>query len=532
MDINILTALNDNIRIDRDKCTGCARCVDVCILDNLRLQLSPCRQACPVGMNCQGYIQHLARGEMEKGSAKVRETLPFGDVLGRVCSRPCEAACNRARVDGQPVAIRDLKRFLADRDEDPAVPPIERERPEKIAVVGAGPAGLTAAFYLRESGFQVTLFDKYSAPGGMMRWGIPEFRLPGKVLEKALRFVSATGIKFEGNRALGKDLHMAELEEKFDAVLLALGAHREGRLNIPGEDGESVVPVLQFLKEVRDGKNMKTGDRVIVVGGGNAAVDAAQSALRLGARSVALVCLEQRHEMPAFTWEIADAEEEGVSVWNGWGPTLCRREDGKLTGVAFKKCTAVCDEDGCFCPAYDEKDTMDLQADTVIVAIGQKPEISSLDPSILEHGGVAADTVTFQTNRSKVFAAGDILRPRTLVEAMAQGKEAALSIERLFNGEDLHYGRSGGKPIELEFEPDWSRARPGARHEMPSLPAADRKGFDEVASGYSGEEAVAEAKRCLNCGIPVGQRTCWFCLPCEIECPEEALYLEIPYLLR
>jgi NADPH-dependent glutamate synthase beta subunit-like oxidoreductase len=533
MDLNILTALNDNIRVDRGKCTACGRCVEVCVLDNLRLQYSPCRQACPVGMNCQGYIHHLARGKMDEGREKIGETVPFGGILGRICSRPCEAACNRIKVDQQPVAIRDLKRYLSDLDGPPAVPLAAQERLQKVAIVGAGPAGLTAAFHLRSNGFGVTLYDKESAPGGLMRWAIPEFRLPREVLDRELSFLGLMGIEFVGNRALGKDLELEKLEREFDSVLLALGAYGKISLGLSGEDTPSVIPVLEFMKKVREKRPIRLGDKVVVVGGGNSAVDAAQTALRLGAKKVQLVCLEKKGEMPAFPWSVAEAEEEGVTIQSGWGPSRFREENGKLAGVSFRKCIAACDSRGIFCPSYDEKTAMDLPADTVILAIGQKSETGVIEPSLHGPAGLHCHPLTLQTPRAKIFSAGDFIRgPKTVVEAMAQGKEAALSIHRFLEGEDLQYGRGNGTPFELQFEPDYSGAKTRSRVAMPAIPVTQRKGFEEITRGYSREEAVAEAERCLNCGIPFGLRTCWFCLPCEIECPEEALSVEIPYLLR
>jgi NADPH-dependent glutamate synthase beta subunit-like oxidoreductase len=532
MDINFLTSLSDNIRIDRDKCTACGRCVEVCVLDNLRLQFSPCRQACPLGMNCQGYIRQLARGKKEDGVEKIREATPFGGILGRVCSRPCEAVCNRLKVDGQAVAIRDLKRYLMD-DGPLMTPPVIQEIPSKVAVVGAGPAGLTAAYYLRTYGFAVTLYDKESAPGGLLRWALPEFRLPQEVLDRDLGILSAIGVTFEGNRTLGGNLHLEGLEADFDAVVLAVGCYGQIRLNVPGENSAEVLPALDFMRKVRQKKAPRIGERVVVVGGGNAAADAAQTALRLGAKKVHLVSLEKREEMPAFPWSVAEAEEEGVLVQNGWGPKEFFLQAGKLKSVAFKKCAAVVHGQGGFCPSYDEKTTMGLPADTVILAIGQKIDNRFLDPTLFNSAGVRFDPITLQSAKAKILVAGDLSKgPKSIVEAMAQGKEAALTVKRLLTGEDLYYERGNGKPLEMQFEPDWARAKKQARLSMPQIPLSRRKGFQEVAKGYSQADALAEAERCLNCGVPVGLRTCWFCLPCEIECPEEALYVEIPYLLR
>jgi NADPH-dependent glutamate synthase beta subunit-like oxidoreductase len=366
-----------------------------------------------------------------------------------------------------------------------------------------------------------------------MRWAIPEFRLPQKVLDRELTFLEGMGVEFVGNRTLGQDLELEKVEQEYDAVLLALGAYGQTRLEIPGEDAQGILPVLQFMKKVRQRKPPQLGARVVVIGGGNAAVDTAQTALRLGAKKVHLVSLEKREEMPAFSWSIAEAEEEGVNIQNGWGPQRFRLEGEKVAGVSFKKCVAMCDSRGIFCPSYDEKTTMDLPADTVILAIGQKTELELVEPSWHGPSGMRCHPITLQTPNSKVFSAGDFIRgPKTIVEAMAHGKEAAISIQRLLQGEDLHYGRGNVIPYELQFEPDLSRAQTRSRVAMPTLPGSQRKGFQEVAKGYSQEAAIAEAERCLNCGMPFGLRTCWFCLPCEIECPEKALYVEIPYLLR
>jgi NADPH-dependent glutamate synthase beta subunit-like oxidoreductase len=484
-------------------------------------------------MNCQGYIHHLAQGKLEKGAEKIREAVPFGGILGRVCSRPCEAVCQRIQVDQQPVAIRDLKRYLSDQDGQSWIPPVAPEQSKKVAIVGAGPAGLTASFLLRSLGFQVTLYDKESAPGGLLRWAIPEFRLPQEILDRELGFLDRMNVEFMGNRTLGKDLELAKLEKEYDAILLAVGAHGQTLLNVPGGDAPGIIPALEFMKMVRERRLPRVGEKVVVVGGGNAAVDAAQTALRLGAKKVHLVSLEKRGEMPAFSWSVAEAEEEGVNIQNGWGPLRFRISGKKLAGVSFKKCVAVCDSRGIFCPSYDEKTTMDLPAETVILAIGQKTDMEMLEPSLHGPEGIRCHPVILQTPKPKIFCAGDFLRgPKTIIEAMAQGKEAAISIQRFLQGEDLEYGRLNGAIYELQFEPDFSRAKTRPRVAMPTIPISHRKGFQEVARGYSREDAVAEAERCLNCGVPFGIRTCWFCLPCEIECPEEALYVEIPYLLR
>jgi NADPH-dependent glutamate synthase beta subunit-like oxidoreductase len=436
-------------------------------------------------------------------------------------------------VDEQPVAIRDLKRFLTEKHGTTWEPEIAQNLPQKVAILGAGPAGLTAAYYLRTWGFQITLYDKEPVPGGLLRWAIPEFHLPVTVLERDLKFIQDLKIRFLGGHILGQNLFLKKLVKEYDAILLALGAHGRIKLGIRREETHQVFPVLEFMKRVRQKDSPQLGKKVVVIGGGNAAVDAAQTALRLGAQKVQLVSLEKREEMPAFPWGLSEAKEEGVSIENGWGPLRFRFQGNKLIGILFKRCIALYDSKGVFSPTYDEKVTFDHLADSIIVAIGQKPDWNGIDPSLLGTRGIDYDPVTYQTSNPKIFSAGDFNNgPKTVVEAMAQGKEAALSIQRFLTGGDLHYGRTDGGPYERQFEPDLSRANPRPRVLAASIPVSRRNRFQEVVRGYSKKEAKAEAERCLNCGMPFGLRTCWFCLPCEIECPEKALYVEIPYLLR
>ena len=535
--MNMLRGLSDNIRVDPDKCIFCGECAEACILDNIRLQLAPCRLACPLHTNCQGYVQLVARGKFDQALAVVREGLPFPGIIGRVCHHPCEDACNRAQVDGQPVAIRALKRFLDDHEAELQLDlTVPEPRPERVAIIGSGPAGMMAAWELRKRGYGVDMFEAASRPGGMLAWGIPEFRLPGEVVEREFGYLVKMGVEVHLNTRIGKDRSFQDLLDEFDAVFVATGAPGSARLGLAGETAAGVYHGLDFLHAIRgDRESLQVGRNVLVIGGGNTAVDAAQTALRLGAESVRMVCLEARQEMPAFEWEIEDALAEGVEMVCSRGPDRLIVEDGHIRAVALKACTRVFDETGAFNPCFDESDTCTFEADTVIVAIGQKAAPDFLCDGIEQvNGWIQIDPLTGQSSLGKVFAGGDaVTGPKSVVEAMAAGKAAAESIGRLLQGEDVAFGRDYLGPYTTDFEVDTSGADPQPRVTLPHGNGTGPNRFAELELSMTEAQAVDEAKRCLNCGIPQGFfRTCWFCLPCEVECPEDALWVEIPYLMR
>ena len=534
MRINMLESLTDNIVIDKDKCTFCGICIERCVLDNLRMKLSPCRQACPLGLNCHGYVQLIARDEDVEGLKMIWEKLPFPGILGRVCSQPCEDQCYRKNVDGQPVAVRYLKRYLADAVDDSQIvlPEIEADTGHKVAVVGSGPAGIMAAYDLRVKGYAVTVYDADAAPGGMLRWAIPEFRLPQNVLEKELAVLTKLGIDFQCGTAIGQDKTIDELQQQYKAIVIATGCQNSLRLNMNDEDLPGVYHGLSFLRDVRSGQLPKVGEKTIVIGAGNVAVDAAQTALRLGAGDVTMVCLESDEEVPAFPWALESARSEGVKMECSWGPLTFSSKDGAVNGVEFQRCLQVYDALGVFQPAFDNCELLPLDADTVIVAIGQ-----ASDPSLLESIGVdpvKMDPVTLQTSNEMIFLAGDIAGgPTSVVEAMACGRQAAESVDRYLKGEHMHYGRTYTGPIETEFEIDTHAADPAKRLSISQHQYKGENDFNELEQGIDSQTALQEARRCLSCGQPFGKyRNCWFCLPCEVDCPQEALWVEIPYLLR
>lgn len=526
-----------NIRVDKTKCTVCGVCVERCILNNIVLRVAPCHQACPLHLNCQGYAHLVADGKLAEALQEIHQSLPFAGIIGRICSQPCEASCKRKEKDGQSVALRQVKRFLADSLPD-AKPDLTlaENRPEKVAIVGSGPAGMMAAFDLRKKGYAVTIFEAQPKYGGMLTWGIPPFRLPPAVVDHEFQLLLDMGVTVKLNTRMGGRLGLEALCRQYDAVFLATGANRSQRLDIPGEEKAGVWSALDFLKECRGASPPSLGSRVLVIGGGNTAVGAAQSARRLGAPSVAVVCLESPAEMPAFAWEVESAREEGVDFHHWWGPARFLSSRGRLSGVEFQRCLRVFDAQGRFAPVFDEEDRRPFPADTVIVATGQLPDLSYLKGRLSQNGAfIKVDPVTLQADNPKVFAGGDVIEGRkTVIDAMAHGRRAAVSIDRFLRGEGLEWGRQEfDESHELEFAVDFSLGSPDPRGAPKKLKGPGRLPFRELERGLTQKEALREAGRCLKCGDPYGKRDwCWHCLPCEIECPYQALRVEVAYLVR
>lgn len=523
--VNLLEALSDNIRVDRDACIGCGVCVERCPMDNLRLKSAPCTAACPLGVNAQGYVRLIALGEEKAAWDHLRSALPFPGILGRICSRPCESACAHNGHDSPPLAIRALKRYLADMfSEGEEAPLPEPATGKRVAIIGSGPAGLMAAHDLRVRGHEVLVFEAERAPGGMLRHAIPAFRLPLDVLEKETALLNTIGVRFECGKRVD-DMARARLLNEFDAVLVATGGGASRRLGIPGEDLSGVRHALEYLREAREGTGPVTGERTVVLGGGNAALDAAQTALRLGAREVSVVCLEARCEMPAFGWALDEALSEGVRLMESWGAVRFVGANGKVSGVSLRRCTALFDESGSFSPRLDACESMTLEADTVIIAAGQYKE------SPAAGGGI--DPVTLRVDNLNLFVAGDAAGgPASVVHAMASGRRAAESIHRLLCGEPLGLGRTATGCVDDGPVGPHGAIKKDARR--PGVRRCEGKGdFGETEAAFDTDSARAEASRCMSCGAPFGRyRTCWFCLPCEIECPRKAIDVEIPYLLR
>ncbi|HDM08886.1 MAG TPA: FAD-binding protein, partial [Desulfobacteraceae bacterium] len=531
--------------VDLAKCTSCGECAKVCPIEldneydeNLSKRkaaykrypqaipgafaiskkgTAPCKATCPAHVSVQGYIALIREGKYREALELFKEAHPFPAVCGRVCHHPCEGICTRGDVE-EPLAIQYLHRFIADLDllsPEPFVPEPVEERDEKIAVIGSGPAGLSAAYFLRRNGYKVTVFEKLPVVGGMMAVGIPAYRLPRDVMKAEIGIIEKMGVEIKTGVTFGKDITIDSLKtEGYRAIFVATGLHLSRRLNVEGEDLPQVLKGVDFLRQAALEEPVSVGERVVVIGGGNVAIDVAMSALRLGAKKVGLVCLEKRDEMPAWEYEIEEALEEGIEITNSLGPKKFIESNGKLKAIEFKKCTRVFDEMGNFSPQYDEQDLTTIEADTAIVAIGQAADLSFTEAqgiAVSKKGGLEADPITLETPVEGVFAGGDVFYgPRSVVEAVGCGKEAAESIHRYINGLDMREGR----------QKDWSYVKPEIdselkipRTQMPKLSLEERKGnFKEISLGFDEQRARQEAERCLKCGI------CSECYQCVKAC--------------
>lgn len=483
----------------------------------------PCVLTCPAGVNGQAYMALTAKGRFLEALEVIRRNNPFPSVCGRVCHHPCEAECNRKELD-EAVAINPVKRFLSDwaiAHEDSPIEQItvDHNKP-KVAIVGAGPAGLACALDLVKKGYPVTVFEAEEKAGGMMRWGIPEYRLPREILDYDINRILSLPIELKTGVKLGKDFTLTNLKTQgYKAVFLGLGAPKSRYINIPGADLKGIYGALDFLRDVNSGKRPKLGNKVVIIGGGNVAIDAAMCAKRLGAGSVELFCLESNEEMPAHKWEIEDACSEGISINCSWGPKEFIGEGGKVTGLTFKACTCVFDEDKKFNPKYDESILTQIDADTIILAIGQAPDADFLAKDGLEltRGWIKSDPLTLETNVAGVFAGGDaVTGPKSVVEAIEHGHRAAESIERYLTGISLKEGREKEKSEPAPL-PQYKNFPKLARHYERKLSVDQRKGFEEINFTLTEEEAIAEAMRCLQCGL------CCECLACVAACPAEAI---------
>jgi heterodisulfide reductase subunit A-like polyferredoxin len=492
---------------------------------------APCKASCPAGVNVQGYVALLAQGKIKEAYDVVRERCPLPAVCGRVCQHPCETKCNRNDID-EPVAARDLKRFAADyvyahRDtvkDAPLTPQMQQK--ERIAVIGGGPAGLTAASDLRAKGYGVTIFDAMPALGGMLRYGIPRYRLPGDVLDHEIKYLLDSGIEAKTETRVADPTQLLKSRAaagkpagEFDAVFVATGAWVSRKLGVPGEDAQGVWQGLSFLREVNAGGMPAIGPRVVVIGGGDVAMDVARCARRLhGVSTVDLACLEKREEMPAHAWEANEALEEGVVFHTSLGPTKILTQNGKVSGVSFRACTRVFDDNRRFSPTFDDAQVSSLEADTVIVTIGQG--IEAIAPLTVGPGGrIVADRATLATNVPGIFAGGDAATgPASLVDAMAQGHRAAVSIDGFLRGTLAQESFTvADKAEDLAPTPE-TDAPPVERRKMKQAAPQDRvRSFAEIDLGYSYDDAVAEAKRCLACGL------CSECGQCVKACSAGAI---------
>ena len=536
--------------VDWDKCTGCGECPAVCPvkLDNeFQLNLSkreaiyrqylqavpnkflidkkgwpPCRFACPAGVNAQGYVALISQGKFQEALELERRDNPFPSVCGRVCTHPCESECKRKDVD-ESLAIAQLKRFIADQESEGKRPKPELTN-EKVAVVGAGPAGLSAAYFLAKRGYCPTVFEADNHAGGLLYWAIPRFRLPEKSLKRDIDYIKSWGVEIKTGLALGKDFGIKDLfNQDFKAIFLGLGAAKEKSMGIEGEDLQGVELCVEFLKKVILDQKTQVGNKVAVIGGGNSAVDAARTILRLGAEEVFIVYRRSRKEMPANEEEVVEAEKEGIKIHYLATPTKIFGKDGKVAAMeCVKMKLGEPDASGRRRPIPIEGSEFAIDLDMVIMAIGQAADVSFLNKDekfeLTRWGTFKVDPDTLQTNVPGVFAGGDVVTgPATIIEAIAAGKEAAESIDRFIRGVDLKEGRKTKQDRVEDVEiPDDVEVQ--VREKMPALDLAKAtKTFDEVVLGYSSEQAIKEASRCLNCA------GCSECLECEKACEPKAI---------
>jgi NADH-quinone oxidoreductase subunit F len=477
--------------------------------------ISACQHACPAGIDVPNYVAAVASGDYQKSVDIIRERNPFPAVCGRICIHPCEFKCRRGELD-EAVAIRSLKRFAADWYFDhvgEAKQPFPVTQPQKIAVVGAGPAGLTCAYYLAQRGYKVTVYEAQPVAGGMLGITVPDFRLPRRVIEQEIEYIESCGVEIRYNTPIDAGHTVNDLmNEGFQAVFIAAGAQASKRIGIPGEEEglSGLYYGLRFLAEVKGGKENHLKGRVVVVGGGNVAIDVARTALRMGAGDVQLFCLETRLEMPAWEKDIAEALEEGIVINTSWGPRQIIHQNDKVTGIEFMRCVSVFDENGEFNPGFDEDQRQRVEAETVIVSIGQAPDISFLSKdSQLERalwGTLVVDENTLATNIPGVFAGGDFTTgPTYVIRAIASGRRAAVAIDKYLRGDKGRVEIQDEKtamPEEalLALEEETLEERPRIRTELER--AEDRvKDFREVEKGLTKKEAQQEAVRCLRCDL-------------------------------
>ena len=589
--------------VEKEKCVACGKCVEVCPVGAAKLGqklctkhgeiqypkallpdtekwgrdkwdpdyrdhakincyetgTSPCKTACPAHLPVQGYIRMAAEGRYMDALKLIKQDNPFPAVCGAICNRRCEDECTRGTID-KAVAIDEIKKFIAEKEiheEHRYVPLCEnhegKQFDQKIAVIGAGPAGMSAAYYLRTKGYPVTVFEKDERPGGMLLNGIPSFRLEKSVIEAEIDVLRQMDVEFRCGVEVGKDITIPQLREKgYKAFYVAVGAQGGRLAGVPGEDADGVQTGVDFLRRINlaegsilsadsmavPGSEMLPADvklsgRTVVIGGGNVAIDVARTALRAGSDSVSMYCLESLAEMPAAADEVAEAREEGVVVWNGWGPKEILAEAGKVKGIILKKCVSVFDENGRFHPVYDENECITVECENILLSIGQSVEWGELlKDTVVEfnpNGTAKADPVTYQTKEPDIFVGGDVYTgPKFAIDAIAAGKQGCESIHRFVHeGHSLTLGRDLRQFVELDKDDVVIEEFDNAKRQIPGRKAGIAKdSFRDLRSVFTEEQVKAEAARCLGCGATVvDENKCIGCGLCTTKCEFDAIHL-------
>lgn len=584
---NDMVRSNYVARVDKEKCVACGQCVENCPVNALKLGqklcsskpvtenittkvtprdtvwteehwnpdyrinredvvetgTAPCKTNCPAHIGVQGYIKLASQGKYKEALELIKYENPLPAVCGRICNRRCEDACTRGDVD-EPIAIDEIKKFIAQQELDPQNRIIPKKRhnysDKKVAIIGAGPAGLSCAYYLALDGYSITVFEKEQKLGGMLTMGIPAFRLEKDVVQAEIDIIKAMGVEFKTGVEVGKDVTLEELRAQgYKAFYMAIGAQGGRKVGIEGEDSQGVMSGIEFLRMINQDENKKVQGKVVVVGGGNVAIDVSRTAVRAGAESVMQCCLESRQQMPAALEEIEEAEEENIVINNGWGPKRILSENGKVTGIEFKKCVSVFDENRRFNPQYDENDVMVVEADCVLLSIGQSIQWGGLlegtKAVTRPNGTIEADGFTYQTAEPDIFAGGDAYSgPRFAIDAIAAGKQAAISIHRFVQpGQSLVYGRDRRQYKELDKEAAVLEGFDNTPRQRPEQVKSNQKAaesFCDLRGTFTEEQMKKETERCLGCGATVvDDYMCVGCGQCTTKCKFDAIHLERVY---
>ena len=572
--------------VEKEKCVACGRCVEVCpagaltlgqklckkdgtavkypkqILpsekpwskddwdwdyrDNNRKEThesgtAPCKTACPAHIAIQGYLKLASQGRYTDALALIKKNNPLPAVCGHICNRRCEDACTRGTID-QAIAIDEVKKFIAMKDMDEktrfipkkVVPKVQGEFEEKIAIIGAGPAGLSCAYYLAEKGYKPTIFEKNKRPGGMLTYGIPSYKLEKNVIDAEIEIMKIMGVEIKCGIEVGKDITIEELRKQgYKAFYIAIGCQGGRKIGVPGEDGKGVVSAVDFLREINENEKYAFRGDVVVVGGGNVAIDCSRDAVRAGANKVYQISLETRDIMPASTEEIEEALEDGVELTGGYGPKEIKLDaDGNVCGIVFKKCTSVKDADGKFNPQYDENDTISFDCSHIVLAVGQSIVWGDLlkDSKVkLGRGnGAVADPKTYQTDEPDIFAGGDVYTgPKFVIDAIAAGKEAATSIHRFVQPHtSLTIGRNQNYYKELNKDDILVENYDNSKRQIPGRKEGDQKSFRDTKLVFTEEQVKTETARCLGCGATiVDANRCVGCGLCTTRCEFDAIHL-------
>ena len=565
--------------IDAEKCVACGQCVEVCANNALRLGqkicsktpivhknvdlpddlewgperydpdyrdhrqnvvetgTSPCKTQCPAHIAVQGYIRLAAQGKYTEALDLIKKENPLPAICGRICPHTCENECTRGQID-QAVSIDEIKKFIADREIEQAnryIPEKIHNFGNKIAVIGSGPAGLSCAYFLALDGHNVTVFEKDTKPGGLLTSAIPAFRLEKDVVDAEIDVIRALGVKFVCNTEVGKDVTIPELREQgFEAFYLGIGLQSGGKLGIPGDDAQGVMPGADFIKSINRGNDVKLSGKVVVIGGGNIGADVARTAIRYGAKSVDLYCLESYDEMPMGEEDQEYCKADGVTIHDGWGQTEIIKKAGKCKGIKFRKCVSVKNKEGRFDPKFDDSITEEAECSTVLYCIGQKPDwknlLKGVNVELDKRGLVIADELTYQTSEPDIFAGGDIYTGmKFCIDAVAAGKQGAISINRFVQeGCSLTIGRDRRvfkalDKSDLDYDhisyDNTSRQKPHIDKSKTLTKYDDRLTFTE-------EQLKAETERCLKCGATiVDQNKCLGCGICTTRCKFDAIHL-------